>query len=212
MERGITLGRTLNWVRLAYPTGIPAGHYVPLLSVLHRWLTPDEITSISEELAGLGAPSGRRLAGSHVASMVTMRTHLTALAPQLADVSAKLAAAGWPLADPALEPAALRPVEGPPRAITRALTGVVSWLRAGYPDGVPELDYIPLVAVLQRRLTKEEMVELTEQLAASGHLAPDRADIGVAISKLTQALPNERDIERVTKHLRAQGWPVELAE
>ena len=34
------------------------------------------------------------------------------------------------------------------------LAAVVGWLRAGYPEGVPEVDYIPLFALLgSERLT-----------------------------------------------------------
>ena len=60
------------------------------------------------------------------------------------------------------------------------LNSIVGWLRAGYPCGVPESDYIPLLALLARRLTSEEVsavaTELVRQVgpgdngnAASGH-------------------------------------------
>ena len=35
------------------------------------------------------------------------------------------------------------------------LAKVVSWLRAGYPDGVPEHDYVPLIALLGSQLTDD---------------------------------------------------------
>jgi hypothetical protein len=44
------------------------------------------------------------------------------------------------------------------------LTSVVDWLRAGYPDGVPERDYLPLLALLARRLTAEEVAAVAAQL------------------------------------------------
>jgi Protein of unknown function (DUF3349) len=36
-------------------------------------------------------------------------------------------------------------------ALSDVLTKIVGFLRAGYPEGVPDGDYIPLVALLRRR-------------------------------------------------------------
>ena len=92
----------------------------------------------------------------------------------------------------------------------RALGGIVTWLRAGYPEGVPDHDFIPLVAILERRLTKREVKAVTKELKANGLLAPDSDDIGDAISNLIHESPSQEDIARVTAHLRKKGWPVEL--
>jgi hypothetical protein len=40
------------------------------------------------------------------------------------------------------------------------LSAVVDWLRAGYPQGIPERDYVPLLALLARRLTAEKLLRL----------------------------------------------------
>ena len=37
----------------------------------------------------------------------------------------------------------------------------------------------------------------------------DKVDIGVLISKLTDELPSEEDIERVRARLAAKGWPLD---
>ena len=37
------------------------------------------------------------------------------------------------------------------------LSKIIEWLRAGYPEGVPEHDYIPLFALLGSQLTNEEV-------------------------------------------------------
>ena len=37
--------------------------------------------------------------------------------------------------------------------MNRFLSGIVSWLRSGYPNGVPENDYLPILALLARRLS-----------------------------------------------------------
>ena len=37
----------------------------------------------------------------------------------------------------------------------------------------------------------------------------DKVDIGVLISKLTDELPSDEDIERVRARLAAKGWPLD---
>jgi hypothetical protein len=95
-------------------------------------------------------------------------------------------------------------------ALPAFLASIVNWLRAGYPDGVPEIDYVPLVALLSRRLTAEEVQQVADALMSQGTLptAPDRVDIGVLITKLTDELPREEDVARVRARLEHAGWPV----
>jgi hypothetical protein len=57
---------------------------------------------------------------------------------------------------------------------------MVAFVRAGYPQGVPENDYIPLLALLRRRLSDDEVAVVARELAARGELNLDAADIGVA--------------------------------
>jgi hypothetical protein len=83
----------------------------------------------------------------------------------------------------------------------------VAFVRAGYPHGVPQTDYIPLLALLRRRLSDEEVAEVAAQLAARGALNIDIADIGAAITRITDELPDEADIDRVQCRLDAIGWP-----
>lgn len=88
------------------------------------------------------------------------------------------------------------------------LSGVVRWLRAGYPEGVPRGDYLPLFALLRRQLTEEEITKVaTELVDASSRDTIDRIDVGVEISKVTQELPRQEDIDRVRVTLEAAKWP-----
>ena len=89
-----------------------------------------------------------------------------------------------------------------------ALSAIVNWLRAGYPAGVPDRDYIPLLAILTRRLSDDEVREVVEELAASGTLPADTVDIGVEITRLTDELPRPEDVSRVRQLLIQVGWPV----
>ena len=88
------------------------------------------------------------------------------------------------------------------------LGSVVSWLRAGYPEGVPESDYIPLLAVLARRLSNDEVHAVTHELIESGELPVDNIDIGTMITRVTDELPRESDVARVRERLSAHGWPL----
>ena len=78
----------------------------------------------------------------------------------------------------------------------------VAFVRAGYPHGVPETDYIPLLALLRRRLSDDEVAAVATDLAAHGELNIDIADIGVAITRITEELPSTADLERVQIRLR----------
>lgn len=89
------------------------------------------------------------------------------------------------------------------------LSTLVHWLRAGYPHGMPTQDYIPLIAVLRRRLGDEEIIDVSRQLAEEGLLPADNIDIGVEITKITDEMPLPADVERVENHLRAAGWDEE---
>jgi Protein of unknown function (DUF3349) len=83
----------------------------------------------------------------------------------------------------------------------------VAFIRVGYPHGVPQTDYIPLLALLRRRLSDEEVAEVARDLAARGELNVDIADVGAAIMRITDALPSATDRERVQRRLEATGWP-----
>ena len=95
------------------------------------------------------------------------------------------------------------------------LQAIIAFVRKGYPQGVPEHDYLPLFALLRRRLSEEEVAEIAAALtedAASRNAAPespasqDPAAIREAIAHLIREPPSETDIERVRARLDAAGW------
>ena len=87
------------------------------------------------------------------------------------------------------------------------LNRIIEWLRAGYPEGVPEHDYIPLFALLGSQLTNDEVTLIGDELAFSS--APESAEaIKKAIADVTHTTPNDADINRVRSHLAAGGWPL----
>jgi hypothetical protein len=93
--------------------------------------------------------------------------------------------------------------------VNRFLTSVVAWLRAGYPEGIPPTDYFPVLALLSRRLSNDEVKMVARELMQRGDF--DHVDIGVMITQLTDELPSPLDIERVRERLAAKGWPLDDA-
>jgi hypothetical protein len=92
-------------------------------------------------------------------------------------------------------------------ALPPFLTNVITWLRAGYPAGVPEHDYVPLFAILGMHLSDEEISAVADELATSAD--PSSADaIKKAIIVVTNTKPLESEIDRVRARLAAGGWPL----
>jgi hypothetical protein len=92
-------------------------------------------------------------------------------------------------------------------ALPAFLSKIVGWLRAGYPEGVPDVDYIPLFALLGTQLTDAEVRAIGDELATSTD--PDSAEtIKAAIADVTHIQPNDSGIARVRARLAAGGWPL----
>ncbi|GAB2481988.1 DUF3349 domain-containing protein [Luteococcus sediminum] len=89
------------------------------------------------------------------------------------------------------------------------LERAVEWLKAGYPQGIPANDYIPLVAVLRRKLTDEEIEQLGRELSNQGLVPADRIDVGTGYLRITDELPSVQELRRITEHLRRSGWEIE---
>jgi hypothetical protein len=90
--------------------------------------------------------------------------------------------------------------------VTRFLAKIVAWITAGYPEGVPGPDRVPLFALLRPRLTDDEVKIVTKELMERGEF--DHVDIGVLITQMTDGLPAPEDVERVRERLAAKGWPL----
>ncbi|WP_426595267.1 DUF3349 domain-containing protein [Cellulomonas sp. McL0617] len=94
-------------------------------------------------------------------------------------------------------------------ARANAVRRVADWLREGYPTGVPEQDYVALLALLRRKLTEEEVEEVTDRiilLHPDGGIPP--AVVGEQIGALLDQEPHESDVARVSARLAAVGWPL----
>ena len=210
-DRAGVLTSVLNWLRKGYPEGVPPKDYFPLLALLKKRLSDADIDAVVADLESSGVLVPDRAA---LADAIERVARQQPGEEDVALVAARLAAAGWPLAEVA-GPAGGGEVKSDgsddaDRTSTRPalLTSILGWLRLGYPQGVPAQDYIPLLALLRRRLSDEETVWVAKEILASGHAPVGAADIGVLISKVTNEMPSEADVQRVREHLEAAGWPV----
>jgi Protein of unknown function (DUF3349) len=93
--------------------------------------------------------------------------------------------------------------------VNRFLTSVVAWLRAGYPEGIPPTDYFPVLALLSRRLSHDEVKVVAHEMMQRDDF--DDVDIAVLITQMTDELPSPADVERVRERLAAKGWPLDDA-
>ena len=91
--------------------------------------------------------------------------------------------------------------------MTKFLAKIVAWITAGYPEGVPGPDRVPLFALLKPRLTDDEVKTVARELMDRGEF--DEVDIAVLITQITDELPAPEDIERVRTRLAAKGWPLD---
>ena len=96
-------------------------------------------------------------------------------------------------------------------ALPPFLSSVIDWLRAGYPEGVPDVDYIPLFALLGSELTDADINAIADELAATGDPATAQG-IRDAIARASDERPLEVDVARVRARLAAGGWPLARAE
>lgn len=96
-------------------------------------------------------------------------------------------------------------------AVPPFLARIINWLRAGYPEGVPEHDYIPLLTVLRHQLTDDEVTLIADELAFSSD-PESAAEIKKATSAITRGDVSDADIARVRSRLAAGGWPLVAPE
>jgi hypothetical protein len=96
------------------------------------------------------------------------------------------------------------------------LQRIIDWIREGYPEGLPEHDYIALFALLGRRLSQSEQEQVCDNLVECGHppaaVAERRELMRKAISAASNAPAAEADVARVEARLRAVGWNLDGAD
>ena len=98
---------------------------------------------------------------------------------------------------------------------TNSLLGrVLNWLRAGYPEGVPGEDRVPLLALLRATpLTEDQIKEIVRNITAAdstavadGEITKD--EIQAFIAEVTHHDAGPENTQRVAAKLAAAGWPL----
>ena len=101
---------------------------------------------------------------------------------------------------------------------TTLLHSILTWLRAGYPEGVPGPDRVPLLALLRATpLTEDQVKEVVRNLTADGSTATDDGAIGddeiaAFISEVTHHDAGPENIQRIAAKLAAAGWPLHMVD
>lgn len=88
---------------------------------------------------------------------------------------------------------------------------VVGWLHDGYPQGVPPKDYFPLLALLMRSLTEDEVIKAARTILREVDIDSPvtEAQIRKAIHEVIEKEPNPEEIHQVAARLASVGWPLE---
>jgi hypothetical protein len=97
---------------------------------------------------------------------------------------------------------------------TTLLSSILNWLRAGYPQGVPGPDRVPLLALLRATpLTDDQIKDVVGNITAGGSTAVgdgsiDRDEIAEFIKDVTHHDAGAENVQRVAAKLAAAGWPL----
>lgn len=97
---------------------------------------------------------------------------------------------------------------------TSLLGSILNWLRAGYPDGVPGPDRVPLLSLLRATpLTDEQVREVITDITSGDSSAAtdgsiDADEIAAFIKDVTHHDAGPENVQRVAAKLAAAGWPL----
>ncbi len=98
---------------------------------------------------------------------------------------------------------------------TSPLSSILDWLRAGYPQGVPGPDRVPLLALLRATpLTEDQIKEVVRHITADGSAALSDGEIGddeiaAFIKDVSHHDAGAENVQRVAAKLAAAGWPLQ---
>ncbi len=194
--------RILQWLRAGYPDGVPQHDYVALLGILRRSLTEAEVEQLARQLRS-SAETGDT--DEQIRELIRETALEEPSESDVRRVAGRLAQAGWPLEASVAAPTSQ---EGRGQTEMSRIERIVNWLKGGYPQGIPEADYVPLLAVLRRRLSQEEIDELAERIVRDGLIPAERVDVGAEFLRVTNELPSEAELQRVSEKLADSGIDV----
>ncbi|PXX02396.1 DUF3349 domain-containing protein [Mycolicibacterium moriokaense] len=101
---------------------------------------------------------------------------------------------------------------------TSLVNSILNWLRAGYPEGVPGPDRVPLLALLRATpLTEDQIKEVVRNITADGSSALADGEIGedeiaAFIKDVSHHDAGPENVQRIAAKLAAAGWPLHGVE
>ena len=95
--------------------------------------------------------------------------------------------------------------------ISSYVHSILSWVRAGYPEGLPPKDYIPLFALLGTQVTNEDLQAIADELSKQSD-SDSATAMKKAITEVMDVKPSEADVARVRARLAEGGWPLAPVE
>jgi hypothetical protein len=220
----------VGWLRAGYPDGVPQQDYIALLGILHRQLSDEEIISIAQTLSTASEEDVEqriRLAIKRRTLHPATDEEVARVSARLATAGWPLAVVDLDTPDETEHSEHPEELEAPvpsdeddPVVVTvtetrtvvevrssdsearrNIMKRLITWVRQGYPTGVPAADYVPLIALLSRRLTKDEVIDIVIELRGAGVVPSETGRIGAAIMGTTNEVPSIEEIERVRHHL-----------
>jgi hypothetical protein len=98
---------------------------------------------------------------------------------------------------------------------TSLLSSILNWLRAGYPEGVPGPDRVPLLRATP--LTEDQIKEVVRHISADGSGAMADGEIGddeiaAFVKDVSHHDAGAENVQRVAAKLAAAGWPLHAVE
>jgi hypothetical protein len=103
---------------------------------------------------------------------------------------------------------------GPVTAEPSLLSRILQWLRAGYPEGIPGPDRVPLLALLRSApLTEDQLREIVRNITSPESEALDdgqidQDEIEAFVKDVTHHDAGPENVRRVAAILAAAGWPL----
>jgi hypothetical protein len=99
-ENQSILQTVIGWLRAGYPQGVPREDYIALFAVLHRRLTEFEVRKIADQLIANAVAEDGVIERSEIEDAIAKVALEQPGDDDVARVASRLAAGGWPLANP----------------------------------------------------------------------------------------------------------------
>jgi hypothetical protein len=89
---------------------------------------------------------------------------------------------------------------------------MLTWLRAGYPEGIPQRDFPSVLLVLQQNLSEADIEAIADDLAlqsvSNGSSPVSAEQIRAMVRDRTFQAATDEDLRRVSAVLAQGGWPL----